>query len=169
MHAGEHVRAARALARRHRSWLLRWGWAAIVPLPGVLALASGAPLTSLWLYGVMILAVILYLTLAPGLLRRQVRRQLAQTPSLQEPQTYRFAETSLRIGNPLATTELAWDAVTEAAETPEFLFVYSSPKCAYYIPKRVVGARLDDVRSFLRGRLGPRAASLSVDNGAQVA
>jgi hypothetical protein len=118
----------------------------------------------------MILGVSLYLVLAPGLLRRQVRRQLEQTPSLREAQTYRFAETSLQMGNPLAATELGWDAVIAAAETPEFLFVYFSPKCAYYLPKRVVGARLDDVRRFLHNRLGPRAGGLSaVDKALPVA
>ena len=166
----EHVRAAGSLARRHRSWFLRWGWAVIVALPAMISLASGAPLTSLWPYGVMIFAGGLYLLLAPPLLRRQVRRQLEQTPSLREPQTYRFAETSLQMGNPLAATELGWDAVIEAVETPEFLFVYFSPKCAYYLPKRVLGRRAEDVRNFLRGRLGARAAGLSaVDATAEIA
>ena len=161
MEPAEHVRAALALARHQESWFFRWGWAVVVVVGPVLALASGTPLTSLWLYGVILLLVTLALVVVPRLLRRQVRRQFARTPSLREPQSFRFTDSSLQMGNALATTELRWDAITEAAETSDFLFVYYAPKRAYYIPKRVIGNRLDDVRQFLRTRLGSRAAALS--------
>jgi hypothetical protein len=161
----EQVRATQAVTRRQRfSWLWRWGWIVFL-LPVVLALATDVPLRTLWPYAVILSIIAIWSALVPVLMRRQIRRTISATPSLREPQTYHFAPEALRMTNPLAAAELRWDAVLEAAETSEFILLYYSPKCAYYVPKRIVGSRLAELREFLRSMMGSRAAALPVVEG----
>ena len=57
---------------------------------------------------------------------------------------------------------MRWDALVEAAETDEFFLFYYSKKCAYYLPKRVVGGPEDQavLRAFIRQHAGTRAKGL---------
>lgn len=163
----EQVRAGQAVANRLRfAWFRRWGWALIFALPLVLVLTGDVPLTSLWPYGVILVLIGAFFALTPAILRRQVRRAIAQTPSLREPQTYEFTDAGVRMTNPLAAAELRWGAVIEAAETEEFVLLYYSPKCAYYVPKRIIGPRLDELRAYLHARLAARASGVPQDGGA---
>jgi hypothetical protein len=129
-------------------------------LPILLAIVGDVPLSVLWPYAVVLGIIGLSSALTPIWLRRQVRRAIQATPSLREPQTYHFTPDVLRMSNPLGATELRWDAVLEAAETDEFVLLYYMPKCAYYVPKRIIGARLVELREFLRRQLASRAAGL---------
>jgi hypothetical protein len=156
----EQIRATKALTRRQRfSWVFRWGWIVFI-LPFLFAVVADVPLRVLWPYAIILGIIGLSSALTPVWLRRQIRRAIEATPSLREPQTYHLTPEALRMSNPLAATELRWDAVLEAAETDEFVLLYYTPKCAYYVPKRIIGARLAGLREFLRRQLGSRAGTL---------
>lgn len=103
----------------------------------------------------------------PAIQRWQYRRAYAQTPSLRLPQVYRFTDDSLEMVNDLARAEMRWDALVEAAETGEFFLFYYSKKCAYFLPKRVVGAEdaQAELREFVRARVNDRATGLQQSGG----
>ena len=159
----ETVRASQELERRGRgSAALRAGifWFCLA--------AAGTAVFKGGLVVVEVLAVLftglgLWALLWPTLKRRKLRRLYRGMPALSGPQRYEFREDGLAFSNAGAESLLRWSAVLEAAETPEFFLIYYAKKCAYYLPKRVIGSEVlaDQLRGFLRGKLGERATHVA--------
>ena len=158
----ETVRASRVVQRRQRFAWITW---AIWPLLAALAgfyLVTGTTWQNLWLLGLVATFLLALQVLGPRFQRWQIRRAYAQTPNLRGPQVYRFTDTGLSITGGAAATTLGWDTFVEVAEVDDFFLFFYSKKCAYYLPKRVVGAEAEQsaLRKLLRAKLGPRAADL---------
>jgi hypothetical protein len=159
----ETVRASRAVARR-----TPWGryaqmvWLAVLVVLVTAALVLEVPIGIVGTWFAVLMFISLATLALPALQRRQIRRAYAGTPSLQGPQSYRFTDEGIEMANALARSNVRWDALVEAAETPDFFLFYYSKKCAYYLPKRVVGdlAAQALLREFVREHLGARAGGL---------
>ena len=128
----------------------------------VFYLATGTAWQDLWLLGVAALFLGALTLATPWVQRRQLRRAYAETPSLREPQVYRFSDAGLSITGGPATITLGWDAIVEALETEEFFLLFYSKQCAYYVPKRATGgiAEQGALRALLRRHLDTRASTL---------
>lgn len=158
----ETVRASQYIRRRQRFGWLRWAvWPMLLGL-AVLYRATDVPWRDLWLLGVAALFLAALTLATPWVQRRQLQRAYSETPSLREPQVYRFSDAGLAITGGPATVTLGWDAIVEALETPEFFLLFYSKRCAYYVPKRSIGgiAEEEALRVLLREHLGTRAAGL---------
>lgn len=159
---GEQVRAAALVARRRggqRVW--RWLGLGAVGVLLMLALMLRWSLLVLWPYVVIIAIVSTAQLFVPTVQRWQMRRMFRESPTVRGPLTYSFAETGLSLRTPITSAEIAWAGIEEATETPDMFIMFVGKRFAYYIPKRVVGARESQLRSFLRQRLGERAVALS--------
>jgi len=158
----ETVRASRYLRRRQRfAWL---SWAIWPMLLGLTALyrVTGTPWQELWLLGLAALFLGSLTVLVPWVQRRQFRRAYSETPGLREPQVYQFDGDRLVMSAGATTMTLGWDAILEVVETDEFFLFFYSKRCAYYLPKRAMGADSEQhrLRELLRSALGTRAAGL---------
>jgi len=157
----ETVRASREVARGRGGPWLPWAVWLILLVEAVLSLLSGARLRDLWLLGVAALLYGSILLATPWLQRRRLRRLYAGTPSLREPQLYRFSDEGLEIRGGPATTSLGWAALVRAKETREFFLLFYNERCAYYLPKRAMSGPADEarLRALLDARLGSRERS----------
>lgn len=158
----ETVRAARHVQRRQPlAWAIWLVWPALAALT-LLYWATGTPLRDLWLLGIVAGGLLGMQVIAPFVQRWQVGRAYAETPGLREPQRYELTTAGLVMAGGAASTTLGWDAILEVTETSEFYLFFYSKRCAYYLPKRVVGGAVDQrsLRTLLRTHLGVRAAGL---------
>jgi hypothetical protein len=158
----ETVRAGHAIEERAggRSWRI-WLFWLMIPLAGAIGFRAPArALVGLLLISALILLINLVL---PLLRRRQIRRFYAGTPALAGAQRYQFSDQGLTLSNASASNTLRWSAFVEAAETPEFFLLYYSKRCAYYLPRRVMGpeVQVDAMRRLLRDQLGERATAVA--------
>ena len=163
--SAETVRASRAVQRRQRFAWITWAvWPVLFAL-ALLYLVSGVPWQNMWLLGVVAVFLLTLQWLTPWIQRRQSRRAYAETPNLRAPQVYQFSDAGVSITGGAASTTLGWDSFVEVAETDEFFLFFYSKRCAYYVPKRVVGKGIyqSTLRALLRAKLGPRAAGLRPD------
>ncbi len=57
------------------------------------------------------------------------------------------------------SSDLRWEGIHSAVETPEFLLIFYNKLCAYYVPKRLIPTPLElqAVRDLLLAKLGERA------------
>jgi membrane-bound metal-dependent hydrolase YbcI (DUF457 family) len=164
----ETIRANRDVLRRRRfGWLHSgiWDWALWPVAVGMAVLYFFLPgdVRTLWLVGTVAFFLAAVVGLAtPLIVRRQLRRQYSDTPSLRGPQVYQFSDGGLAMTGGATTTTLGWDSLVEAAETDAFFLFYHSKRQAFYLPKRVMGdeQQLQQLRQLLRTRLGPRAAGV---------
>ena len=150
----EYVRVSRLVYRRSRFvkvWRITAG-AVVVGGAATFALFQG---TRTFLVPALVgLAVwCLWDALTPPFQRWQVRRALAGLPSLQEPQIYTFDASGLQMQNSLASGSVSWRAIVKVAEADDYFLLYYSDKCAYYLPKRVVGAQYEQLRHLLATQL----------------
>lgn len=155
----ETVRATRVVRRGlGRPWLT-WAAGAMLLLNVGLNLAGGARLRDLWLFGATALALLALSLAVPLIQTWHFRRLYASTPSLRGPQVYRLSGEGVTITGGPATTSLGWDAFVKAMETPEFFLLFYNKRCAYYLPKRVIGgpAEQSALRALLDACLGSRA------------
>jgi len=67
--------------------------------------------------------------------------------------------------------DLAFELTLDPAEQVRVssLILYIGPGFAYYVPKRVVGAKAPALRRFLHARLGARAAQVQAESSEAVA
>jgi len=129
---------------------------------GILYVGSGVPAEELRLLGVVALVMAAGQLLAPLRQRRRYRRLYAETPGLRGPQVYRFSSDGVVMSGAAAATTLGWDAIIEADESDDVFLFFFNKKCAYYLPKRVVGGATaeSELRQLLRMHLGARARRL---------
>ena len=138
--ATEVSRASEAVLGRHRRWpafqyLYLVGGILAIPILAI----NDAPR---WTFDSTVGALIAIALGATGLRvfqQRQLRRALATGPGLAEPQQIQLDITGLSLRNSVETTQYAWPAFLEVAETDEFFLFYRAPQVAIYLPKRVVG------------------------------
>ena len=159
----ETVRAGQEIERRDPSWQSWRLWAFWLLIPLTMIVAFRWPIRAL---GAVLGAAIfggLVALLTPALRRRRVRRAYAATPALAGPQRYEFTDDGLALSNASVSNLVRWSAFVQAAETPEFFLLYYSKRCAYYLPRRIMGpeAQIDALRELLRSRLGDRAAHVA--------
>jgi hypothetical protein len=94
--------------------------------------------------------VVLFRWMLPHLNARAYRKLHRGTLRL------RLDEEGVESGCEVCSNRLRWNAFSRAVETPEFIFLFYSPQCAMYLPKRALGPgdgqRLrDTVQSRLPG------------------
>jgi hypothetical protein len=79
------------------------------------------------------------------------------------PQRLELTDEALENRCDVCSSRLRWEAFKRAVETPDFFFVFYTPNCAVYLPKRVLGGgdQLRHVRDVLRTHLQDRAALLA--------
>lgn len=150
----EYVRVGRLVYRRTRIAKMWQALAVtfVVLLAGMFLLFEG---TRTFLVPALMGLVVwlLWDALTPRFERWQVRRALAGLPSLQEPQAYTFDSDGLHMRNSLASGTVAWAAIVKAVETDEYFLLYYTDRCAYYLPKRVVGEQSPELRELLASQL----------------
>ena len=164
----ETIRATRFVQqRRPLAWASWLAWPALIGL-ALLYLSTGTPLRDMWLLVIAAGGLLGMQLLSPLVQRWQVRRAYAEPPGLQEPQRYELTAAGLVMSGGAASVTLGWEAILEVTETPEFYLFFFSKRCAYYLPKRVVGGAAEQrsLRTFLRMHLGSRATGLLEDSGA---
>jgi YcxB-like protein len=159
----ETVRASQEIERRARTRGALGLWLFWLLIPLSMAISFRAParvlLACLALMGIAVLLA----AVLPAIRRRQVRNVYAGTPALAGPQRYEFTQDGLAVSNESVSNLIRWSGFVEAAETPEFFLLYYSKKCAYYVPRRILGSeeQVDAVRRLLRERLTERAANVA--------
>lgn len=147
-------------ARTKGAWLRRWIGLPLLAVPIVLAIVFHWPLNFLWPYAFVLLLAGALQLLVPAIRRWEARRAFKESPALRGPLTYQFLESGLRLTTPLTSAEISWDGIQEAAETNDMFLMFMTGRFAYYVPKRIVGSRAAELRTFLAQRLGERARSL---------
>jgi YcxB-like protein len=80
-------------------------------------------------------------------------------PGLREV-AYRFGEDSIHLSTSISNTRISWEGILEVTEPDDMILLFLGRRFAYYVPKRVVGSRREELRLLLRRRLGERAASV---------
>jgi hypothetical protein len=158
----ETVRAGQHVQHRQRFAWLRWAVWPTLAILGILYLSGGARVEELRLLVVVALVVASGQLVGPWIQRRRYRRLYAETPGLRGPQVYRFSSDGVVMSGSAAATTLGWDAIIEAEESDDVFLFFFNKKCAYYLPKRVVGGATaeSELRELLRTHLGPRAQRL---------
>jgi len=151
----EHQRALDAINRilgyRRWTYFLAFGMPTLLSgLPILAAVPRGEPVP--W-GNVNIWAWLLFPGLAfwalPALTRWQLRRTLATSPTLQGTLRRVLNEQGVEAHGTGAATTVAWHAVQRVEETPDFLFLFYSKNCAIYLPKRILGGDLPQVRDYI--------------------
>jgi drug/metabolite transporter superfamily protein YnfA len=160
--AAETVRASQAIEKRARSVRLQAVLMLLFAAPITMGIVRGASSRFYAAYFSVLVVIILFSRIWPTIRERQVRKFYDAAPALRGIQRYEFADDGLALTNDHASNLVRWTAFTQAVETPEFFLLYYSPKCAYYLPKRIVAneSQTDAVREFLREKLGPKADHL---------
>jgi hypothetical protein len=158
----ETVHAGQYIQRRQRFARLSWAIWPMLAILGILYLSSGVQVEELRLLGVVALVVASGQILGPWIQRRRYRRLYAETPGLRGPQVYRFSSDGVVMGGSATATTLGWDAIIEVDESDDVFLFFFNKKCAYYLPKRVVGGATaeSELRELLRMHLGTRAQRL---------
>lgn len=102
----------------------------------------------------------------PFLYRLGARRALARYPTLQGAQTIEVTDEGVRTANERADHTVGWEVVQRVVETPEFFFIYTSPRRALHIPRRAVrDADLQPLRALFRAKLSGRARLMGPAKG----
>jgi len=93
------------------------------------------------------------------LVNRAIKKQIASSPILQEPQKITFEDEGIRGETALSETLTKWDAVTEAAETEQDFFFFVATQRALFFPKKAFADdfQIDLLRGLIRTKLGERA------------
>ncbi|HKV75276.1 MAG TPA: YcxB family protein [Gemmatimonadales bacterium] len=154
----EHQRAmetiGRILGQRRWMYLLAFGGPAIMSgLPILADKLNGHPVdwgnASLWSW-VLLPALVFWGF--PAVTRWQLRRMMANSPTLQGTLRRVLNDRGVEAHGVGAATTVEWSAVQRFEETPEFLLFFYSKNCAVYIPTRVVGDDLPKVRDYVAER-----------------
>jgi hypothetical protein len=160
------LRAASAIALRHRPWLRAFRVAFPVLL---IALVFGPP----GLRGELTLNAVFWISALPWLLLLVLwvvflrwgefylaaRRTRRLDPSAKGTLTRTVSEEGFRIDGTGQSGELRWEGIHSVVETADFLLVFYNRLCAYYVPKRLIvtSSELESLRSLIRAKLGDRA------------
>ena len=160
--AAETIRASQEIEKRARSARLQVAIMVLYAAPITIGMVRGASLGFYVAYFGVVVIIMLFGRIWPTIRERQVRKYYDGAPAFRGVQRYEFNDDGLALSNDHTSNLIRWTAFTEAVETPEFFLLYYSPKCAYYLPKRIVTneSQTDAVREFLREKLGPRAEHL---------
>lgn len=159
--AADHAEVTSLLVREQfgsgTGRLVKWIVAAIVAFAALVALAAaalgdwGASIRlAPWTLAVAVL--LLGFGRLTGRLRAwQVGRM---DPNVGHPFIYTLTDTGLRIGLHTFEAELKWEGMDRVRETRNMFLFYYSPRAAYFLPKRAVGAEhMDALRKQIRARL----------------
>lgn len=160
--AAETVRAGQEVEKRGRSGRLQAVLMLLFAAPLTIGIVRGAPSKFYAAYFGILIGILLLTLIWPAIRERQVQKFYDAAPAFRGIQRYEFADEGLGLSNDQASNLVRWTAFTQAVETPEFFLLYYSPKCAYYLPKRVVETEGQAVaiRGLLRDKLGEKAESL---------
>jgi len=75
-------------------------------------------------------------------------------------QSVTLSSEGIHVSGTEAETRLAWDHIVKLAETPDYLFLYTSAVAAIIIPRRSLqGASFEEVRIQLRAYTGKMASA----------
>jgi len=71
------------------------------------------------------------------------------TPVFQKPLNYKFDETGITISQNQEDALLPWADVTKVLETSSTIYVYTSPKNGYIMPKEQYVDKVDKVKKII--------------------
>jgi hypothetical protein len=93
------------------------------------------------------------------IVRNQFQKQIDSSPALQQPKTIIFDENGISGQSSLGAGETRWEAVIEAAETPDDFYFFTAKRFAQFVPKRAFlnDGQQDKLKFLARSRLGERA------------
>ena len=94
-------------------------------------------------------------------LRRNVKTQFESSPAMRDPKSIIFNDEGLSGSSDLGEGSTKWEAFIEAAETKEFIFLFTSNKSAQFVPKRAfTGEQLVQVRNLIKTHMGDKPKTL---------
>jgi hypothetical protein len=162
---GEHVRLQRALMQHHgrsggRRWIFRALLIAMTLVVTLALLGSG----SHWRETLRSLAPWLALfALWMGLLRWGLPYYSAWSyrrtnACVDHDMTRAVSPAGIQLRCHTTATDLRWEGVLRATETPEFFLFFVSSNCAVQLPKRAISTneQLIQVRQVVQAALGPK-------------
>jgi hypothetical protein len=91
-------------------------------------------------------------------LRRNIQKQVKSSLLLQQAQRISFDEVGIKGQTNLSTGETKWQAITEATETNDDFFFFTSNKHAIFVPKKCLTVnQTNTIRELAKRNLGEKA------------
>lgn len=162
----EHYRASRDILRLSPLRWLAWVFAAIALAMVVWTVVGAWGRTTPFALFLNALPYAtfgaVWLALIPVTQRRAATRLASRDASVRGPQRRSVDEVGYHSSGNGVNLDLPWHVMVRAIETEHFFLFFVNKQCAYYVPKRALGAgEAEAVRALVRGGLGDRARLLA--------
>jgi hypothetical protein len=162
----EHYRALRAVTRLSWARWVPWTLAGVMGLYIIVVIVSGwgraQPADLLINMMPYVLVVAFWFFVFSRLQRQAARRQAEQDPSLRGTQQRILDAAGYHSRGGGVSFDVPWHAIHRVIETEEFVLIYYTKACAYYIPKRTLPSTgISGLRETVRRAMGDRATLLA--------
>jgi len=97
----------------------------------------------------LILGACLFTIIFPWNLFTKSYRMVKLTPVFQKPLNYKFDEAGITISQNEENALLPWADVTKVLETSSTIYIYTSPKNGYIMPKEQYVDKVDKVKNII--------------------
>jgi hypothetical protein len=161
-HAKDHASCIQTITRetyrRGFARLMKWCVYAVLAVASVLFIVStvAGDFETAGAFVPWILLLIFWIVFIGTFIGRiQAWSARRQDPNIAHPFTYTFSDEGFHVSMKSTDVDQRWSGLDKVRETDNLFMFYYTPRCAYYLPKRVLegDAQVDSFRDWLRQRI----------------